>query len=146
MRKIFLLLGLIGMTTHAFSNEEDVVRNANLTISAFSCSVFNSYIGATKESKRLFDLGYRSGVDFYTYAANSRISKEALNNKIPSLYLMISGPNIDFKLGQVFYSVSDLATKKIFQDSNLNFVYDEELRQIKAQNLVRENNCNLLKN
>jgi hypothetical protein len=146
MRKIFLLLGLIGMTTHAFSNEEDVVRNANLTISAFSCSVFNDYIGNTEESKRLFDLGYRSGVNFYTHAANNEINNKTLNNKIPFLYLMVGGPNIDFKLGQVFSYVSDLATKKISQDSNLNFVYDEELRQIKAQNLVRENNCNLLKN
>lgn len=58
---------------------------------------------------------------------------------------MTSGPNADFIAGQVFASVAQTAIDKIFKDSKLDFVYEEELRKMKAQSLIRESNCELLK-
>lgn len=144
MKKILLILGLIYTNTGS-CNEREMIIDANLTISAFRCSIFNSYIGETKEAERLFNLGYESGKKFYNYVATHNMSKDALEKEIPFIYFMIAGPNIDFNLGQLFSTTADLAMKIISQDSNLDFVYDEESKKIKAQNLIRDNNCQLLK-
>ncbi|HAA07686.1 MAG TPA: hypothetical protein DCD99_11415 [Acinetobacter schindleri] len=144
MKKLILICGLLA-PGFGYCGEREAIRNAGLTVAAFSCSAFNSYIKEEKEAERLFNIGYKSGTDFYNYTAKNKISSDALNKEIPFLYLMIAGPSIDFNLGQLYSSVSDTAVKKIFQDSSLNFVYDEDLRKIKAQNLVRDNNCRLLK-
>lgn len=145
VKKLILILILIGLNTHVYASEKDAIANANLALAAFSCFTFSSYIKDQEESERLFKLGYEASIAFYNYASKHEISNQTLRKDIPSLYLMVGGPNPDFNTGQIFSSIGDIAMKKISYDSMLNFVYDEDSRKLKAEALIRENNCRLLK-
>lgn len=146
VKKLILIFGLlIGISSHVVANEKDIVTNSELAIAAFSCYAYNSFLKRDGEAERLFKLGYDASISFYQQAGKTEISTKAKNENIPFIYLTTSGPNGEFNTGQIFSSVVGDAFKKIYQDSKLDFVYDEKLRVMNAESLVRKSNCGLLK-
>lgn len=146
MKKLILICGLlIGVSTHAVADEKDIVANSKLAIAAFSCYAYNSYLKRDGEAERLFKIGYNASISFYNQAGKIEISTKVKNENIPFIYLTTNGPNAEFNTGQIFSSVVGNAFKKIYQDSKLDFEYDEKLRVMNAESLTHESNCGLLK-
>ena len=145
MKKLILIMLFSGNSVFASTNDVEAIDKAKLSIASYNCYAFYSYLNKDKEAQEMFRLGYKSSIDFISYTKTNRINEKLAYKNVPSIYLMTSGPNADFIAGQVFASVAQTAIDKIFKDSKLDFVYEEELRKMKAQSLIRESNCELLK-
>lgn len=145
MKKLILIMLFVGSSVFASTNDAEAINKAKLSIASYNCYAFYNYLNKEKEAQEMFGLGYKSSIDFISYLRTNRINEKLAYEHVPSIYLRTSGPNADFIAGQVFATVAQAAFDKIFKDSKLDFIYDEELRKIKAQSLIRESNCELLK-
>lgn len=143
------MLILLFLNTIEANAEESIQRSAVIkaktSVAAFNCFALNDYLGRSEESKRLFNLGYSTSIEFYKSMEHMQLDSKTINEEIPSIFLMVGGPTPDFKAGQVFSSVVENTINSIYKDSQHNFEYDEPLRARKAEDLLHENNCSLIR-
>lgn len=146
MKKIILILfsSVFCIEVHA-SKDLEFANKASLSVAAFSCHAYYSYANKSNESYRLFEIGYKSGKDFLTYIKGNKMDEKILDEEVPSVFLYENGPTVDFMLGSIYSQVIRTALDQVLKNSNLSFEYDEELRKQKADSLIRERNCALLK-
>src|SRR5688572_25303142 len=78
--------------------DQEAVRQARLTLSAFECSALAE--DAT-EQERLFTLAYETGTACLERLSSSQ-PNQATRRQLPILWLATNGPTVDFILGQIF--------------------------------------------
>src|SRR5262245_51488484 len=101
---IALALAAIPMGASA-QVDEDAVRNAQLTLSAFKCFGFAK---DEADQERLFNLGYEAGKAFIERMSKNPPNK-ATADQIAILWMGTRGPTADFILGQIFSEMLESA-------------------------------------
>jgi hypothetical protein len=125
-----------------------------LAWSAFECSTYSEMSGEpTKETERLFLLGYEAGRRFFDAVLKKEISEAEVQSKVPiGLLWNAQGPTVDFRLGRIYAVSTQEAYDKVVKHDDLGsdlpaskWRMDKELQKPIAASEYRKQNCALLK-
>jgi hypothetical protein len=108
--------------------------------------------GNSTEQKRLFSIGYASGVRLVERVRNGTMA-EAERQELPvGILLLLGGPSVDFVVGRIFEHVNEYALDKVVKEDNDGVPLfdpskwaDDELRNVRARNKFGSSNCALIK-
>ena len=119
---------------------------------AFECATFAALMNDEKEYQRLFDIGYRSFVDFLkAFVAGDVTEAEYRKHLRLDISFHFKGPTIDFAVGRAYEYLQTLASERVLYEKtpsggvDLGRRKDDfEKEEQEARNLYRSKNCSLI--
>lgn len=121
----------------------DPASEAKFAWAAFECSVLAGFAGKQKLSDKLFSKGYKNAIQFVSDYRAGAVSNERIQSTVPiGIMLVMGGPTNDFIAGRIYESTQQTVIDAL-NEPNTIFV-NSELRKVKAQNKLHEQNCDLL--
>ena len=110
MKTILALFGCLLFATPCFSAEKaskDLAKLSPLAYAAFECHHFALMAKDQKLAEKLFNLGYRSGLEFLEAVKAKKIKEEDLRAEVPIGFKWVAeGPSNDFIMGRLYESSS----------------------------------------
>ena len=137
MKKLILICSLLAsqLSTAGALDNSELERKTQLTGAAFSCAVFNGWVGNESERKRLFEIGLTNGRDI------AKVFKSEKSAKI----MNYESFNEEFLLGFIVETInattSDEARQKIFYGAEDS----EDMQKTNAYIAISNQNCNIIK-
>lgn len=144
-----------------YATQNNNTSNAILMFESFICSKYAEILDKENEKERLFNLGIAAGRDFVVKARSGKIEDEEAEKIYFSILFRLSGPTVDFVIGRIYESASEIAKYRInscgskinidlFKRENKcteeNILLDsQELKKVWAERLYNDSNCSLLK-
>lgn len=135
-----LLLWTFLLSSHAVYGDGNP---GQLIWSAIECSTFAEMAGDESEHKRLFDIGYTTGKQLLDRWND--LDDQFIQSLPIGILMSLEGPSNDFMLGRIFSLVSNTAFDKVTRDSSGSRISDKDVKTLKAQNLYRSSNCELIR-
>lgn len=139
-----LFLFAVGNAAKSQTTSTDYALKAQISMSAFTCSILASVFDDRTESERLFKIGYYEGKLFLKALRENKISQEDLYSKVPSGFSWSGqGPNDDFIIGRVYETTVSSALENFYKEVAIST--DEKTKNFMAKTKYREQNCVLIK-
>ena len=131
---LFVVLVMVGGSAVAAEiNLETYKKKADLTLSAFECTVLAPN---DSEGERLFEIGLSAGRDFISFVNANPKHYKALMSQVAMLWQGTSGPTPDFILGRMYAYMSNKVYDELGPDSNT--------WKVKKEIRYRAKNCSLI--
>jgi hypothetical protein len=92
--------------------DSDLMVLSKLSVSALQCSI---YASDKNESKRLLELGLKSGQKYLALAAGNRDALERVYMRIPGTYTELDTPSADFFVGRTYGILESEFKKKLLE-------------------------------
>ena len=135
--------------------DEAKARLSQVMYTAFECATFAAIAEQSKEVQRLTDLGLKAGREFTDALTSGAISKEEMQTVVPLMTGLMAHagiPSTDFFVGRIYEEAYKQAFETVIQKDDRGFtldvkdwVMDDELQKLKAQNLYQKSNCELIR-
>jgi hypothetical protein len=135
-------------------SEEATASLGRVMWSAFECATFAAMADKQEDAKHLFDIGVKAGRDFIEALNRGNISQEEFSTMVPvgvTMLIREGGPSTDFVVGRVYSYASENAYDAIVKTSALglpldakDWILDDGLKKIKAENSYSHSNCELI--
>ena len=130
--------------TSAFASESlDLARKGNAAWSAFECVALASHLKRSDDQRRLFEFGYKQGLEFIAAIQAGKIEREDLSSSVPvGVLFSLEGPTPDFMLGRMYGSAVDSALEDVFKSGD--YFRTESEQALAASAKFSDSNCELL--
>lgn len=121
-------------------NEDEIIAIGNESISLLECSYLALKAGDQEAQIRFFNMGYKRIIIYFDYVRSGKLTSKIQHNSPLYLILNMNGPSSEFCAGVVWEQiVSNSFDRYDFKD------YSGESLKLRAENLLRERNCHILK-
>ncbi|WP_045837033.1 hypothetical protein [Hyphomicrobium sp. 99] len=115
LKGVSLSVLLPAIPVAAETRVEGAIRLSQLTLSAMECTVFAK---EDAEANRLFQIAIDAGRKFLALAPTlTPEEQKAASPQIAVLWGGLSGPSVDFVLGEAWHAMSSAAYKKLGDDT-----------------------------
>ena len=143
LRVLALILLLVFVRSAQASESVELAKKGDAAWSAFSCAALASHLEKHDEQRRLFDFGYRQGLEFIAAMQAGKIKREDLSVGVPvGVLFALQGPTPDFMLGRMYESVTSDTLGKIYKSGD--YFRTESEQAIAASTEFSDSNCELL--
>lgn len=135
-----ILMASLALCTSTYANGQisKEGRAGKMAFAAFQCSIYAEAAGYKNEQARLFNLGKKSGHEFFDAVNKGQVTKEAFFREVPAaLKELLDVPTAEFFVGRLF----EYARKE--PRYQLDSV-QKELRHLRASSRFSDSNCSLL--
>ena len=135
--------------------DEAKARLSQVMYTAFECATFAAIAEQSKEVQRLTDLGLKAGREFTDALTSGAISKEEMQTVVPLMTGLMARAESQAQTFLWVEYMKKLTSRHLRQSykrmtvvSTLDvkdWVMDDELQKLKAQNLYQKSNCELIR-
>jgi hypothetical protein len=119
MRKIALVLLLIGPVSLFAEEKPDYAAKARLAMTAFECYWYAVHADKKSEAEKLFVVGYANAKEFVSAKYQGLLSDEFLTEQITmQTYETLSGTSEEFSIGRMFQAKADQVLDEVTGENN----------------------------
>jgi hypothetical protein len=154
MKKFILIaftLVLVGLPVSGAETKSSLeyAKLSKKLLIVMRCTHYSGYISDKAEQKRLGNLAFKIGRDFYSGWKNGKIKEIDWRTTVPMLFaLHAGGPSIDFQFGRIWQHVKE----KVYDDLGNDLAskgcedcrWDKKLRTYRMEKYYKDSNCELI--